>query len=196
MPDTAAAVTAPEQAAEAPLYLTRQEAAEAFKVSLPTLDRWIRDGGDRFIAERGGNGQAYQIDAGKLRAYLDAREVEEAEAARQRQEKIRQFELSLLGGEAAGESGLTADQRIKLHQEQLLAMKVRRERGELVEVARAEKAYERRMQLVADFMASMPDNLARRLNWDAATTEACAEAVDAFREGLAQMLMNENFLDD
>jgi len=196
MPDNAAAVTAPVEAAEAPLTLTREEAAEAFKVSLPTLDRWIRDGGDRFVVERGGNGRPYQIDPVKLRTYLEARETEEAEAARKRNERIAQLQMELIGGAVDGDDRLTADQKIKAHQAELLAVKLRQTRGELVEVARAERALERRLKFVADFMARMPDTLARRLNWDAATTELCAAEVSTFCEHLANELMHGDFLAD
>jgi phage terminase Nu1 subunit (DNA packaging protein) len=199
MPIAGEAASAGDEAEEAPIFLTREEAAALHKVSLPTLDRWIRSGGEQFVAEWGGNGRPYKIDPEKLRAWRECRATEEADEERRRQARLAQMEMELVGGNAGegGASGgmLSAEQRIKLWQEQLLANKVRRERGELVEVGRAEQAYENRLKLVADFLRGLPDVLARRLGWDAETTAACAESVEAIQERLARMLMEERFLD-
>jgi excisionase family DNA binding protein len=185
------------------LFLTREEAAELHKVSLPTIDRWIKSGGDAFVAEHGGNGRAYRIDAEKLKAWRECRAIEEQKEAEQRRALLAQHELALTGG-ATGPGGaagtasagaLSADQRIKLWQEQLLQNKLRRERGELVEAALAEHAYEERMKLVVDFLRGLPDVMQRRLGWDAATTEICAEVVEGIQENLARMLMEEGLLD-
>jgi len=186
-----------------PLYLSREEAAELHKVSLPTVDRWIKSGGDAFIAEHGGNGRPYKIDADRLKAWRECRLAEEAAAQTKRHALLQQHELALIGGAtgpgaadgSASTGGLSADQRIKLWQEQLLQNKLRRERGELVEADQAERAYEERMKLIVDFLRGLPDVLARRLAWDAATTEICAEVVEGIQENLARMLMEESLLD-
>lgn len=189
------ALTAAEETAEA-ILLTRDEAAALHRVSLPTIDRWIRAGGDQCVIEWGSNGRPYQIDPEKLKAWRECRAAEAEDADRRRQERLKQMEMDLLGGTpGGGEMSLSAEQRIKLWQEQLLANKVRRERGELVEVGRAEQAYEARIKLVADFLRGLPDVLARRLGWDPETTAACAETVEAAQERLARMLMEERFLD-
>lgn len=184
------------------LYLTREEAADLHKVSLPTIDRWIRSGGDQFVEEHGGNGKPYRIDADRLRAWRECIAVEEAEEAKRRQALLAQHELALAGGAngsgaqdgTASTGGLSADQRIKLWQEQLLQNKLRRERGELVEAAAAEREYEERMKLVADFLKGLPDVLARRLGWDADTTGMCEQVVEGLQEKLARMLMEETLL--
>ena len=117
------------------LYLSREEAAELHKVSLPTIDRWIKIGGDQFVTEAGGNGRPYKIDAERLRAWRECRAVEEKEDEQKRRQLLAQHELALVGGAtgdgaATGQgstSGLSADQRIKLWQEQLLQNKVRQQ---------------------------------------------------------------------
>lgn len=184
------------------LYLTREEAAELHKVSLPTIDRWIKLGGDQFVAEAGGNGRAYKIDAERLRAWRECRVIEEQEEEKKRRALLQQHELALVGGQtgeggqtgAASSGGLSADQRIKLWQEQLLQNKLRRERAELVETAAAERAYEEHMKLVADFLKGLPDVLARRLGWDPTTTQICEQTVEGLQEKLARMLMEEGLL--
>jgi excisionase family DNA binding protein len=178
-----------------PLLLSREEAAETFSVSLPTVDRWIRSGGDSFVAEYGGNGRPYRIDAAKLKAWREGRVAEEAEIERQRQARRQQLEMELTGGAVgAAESELSAEQRLKVWQSELMADKLRRERGELVEVSRAEQAYEERLKLIADFLRSLPDALGRRLGWDVETTMLCAETIEGLQERVARMLIDERFL--
>jgi hypothetical protein len=181
---------------EEPLHLTREEAASAIGVSLPTMDRLIRAGGDRFVVEVGSNGRPYKIDAAKLKAYRQERVEEDAAAELRHKERLRQVEMDLLGGEALGESGLSAEQRKKVWDEQLTLNKLRRERGELVELSRAERAYERRIMYVNQFMIGLPDTLARLLNWDPATTKVCVEQMETIRRTLALELSERNFLDD
>jgi excisionase family DNA binding protein len=180
-----------------PLILSREEAARVMGVSLPTIDKWIRDDGTAFVEEFGGNGRPYRINAEKLKAWRDGRVIEEEKAEEKRRELLNQLEIQFTGGAVSpGESGgLTADHRIKLLNEQLLHHKVRRERGELVEASRAELAHETRLKLVADFLRGLPDVLARRMSWDPNTTKACAEQIEGLQERLARTLMEERFLD-
>lgn len=187
-----------------PVYLSRDEAAQVFNVSLPTIDRWIREAGDRdghaFVVEFGGNGRPYRIDATKIRSWREGRVAGEQEEERRRKEMLAQLEMDLLGGEVApGEAGgnaLTVDQRTKLWNEQIILNKLRREREELVERSRAEAAAERRLKFLADFFKGLPDILARRLGWDAAVTAECAAQVEVVQERLARMLIDGDHLDD
>lgn len=185
----------PAGAGTDPIHLTRDEVARLYDKSLPTVDRWIADGGDQFVVEHGGQGKPYKIDAAKLRDYLTGVAQREAEAANRRREQIAQLEISLVGGAARGDGPagevLTSEQRIKLWQEQLLANKLRRERGELLAVEDVERAYENRMKLVAEFLRSLPDMLAKQLGWDGTTTEACADKVEALQNGLADLMMRD-----
>jgi hypothetical protein len=166
-------------------------------VSLPTIDRWIKDSGTAFVEQFGGNGRAYQIDARKLRAWREGRILEEKHAEERRQQQLSQMELTFSGGAApAGEGvALTVDHRKKLIEEQLALLKLQQQRGELVEISRVELAHETRMKLVADFLRGLPDNLARKLAWDVEATKACAEAIEGMQEILARSLMETQFLD-
>jgi hypothetical protein len=181
---------------EEPLYLTREEAAQAVNVSLPTMDRMIRAAGDLFVVEYGSNGRPYKIDAAKLKAYRSQREAEDAAAEERHKERVRQVELELIGGEARGESTLNAEQRKKVWDEQLTLNKLRQQRGELVELSRAEHAYERRIMYINQFMIGLPDTLARLLNWDSNTTKVCTEQMETIRRTLALELSERSFLDD
>jgi hypothetical protein len=181
-------------AAAETVYLTREETAKAFNTSVITLDKWIEDGGDRFVVQYGGNGRPYQIDPLKLKDYLQAREAEERDREETKRKAIAQLELDAVGGETWGgaDQGLTTDQRKALWQEQILLNKVRKERGELVEAGAAEREYELRISLIGDFMRGMPDALAKRLGWDGETIAACRSMVDAMQERLARRLMRED----
>lgn len=178
-----------------PIYLTRDDVVRIYGKSPPTVDRWISDGGDQFVVEHGGQGKPYKIDAQKLKDYLDGIAQREAEDANRRRAMIAQLEIGLVGGAVRGDGPageiLTSEQRIKLWQEQLLANKLRRERGELLAVEDVERAYENRMKLVAEFLRSLPDMLAKQLGWDGATTEACADKVEALQNGLADLMMKD-----
>jgi hypothetical protein len=181
-------------AAAETVYLTREETAKAFNTSVITLDKWIEDGGDRFVVQYGGNGRPYQIDPLRLKDYLRAREIEERERDEAKRKAIAQLELDAVGGEnwAGDNQGLTTEQRRALWQEQILLNKVRKERGELVEAVAVEREYEIRISLIADFMRGMPDAMAKRLGWDGETLAACRSMVDAMQERLARRLMRED----
>lgn len=183
-----------------PLYLNREEAAQAIGKSLPYLDKLIREAGSHFVHQMGGNGVPYQIDAAKLTAYLTSRAVAEEEEAQRRAQRVTQMEIELTGGSAnlGGGDGavLAVDHRLKLWNEQKVLDGLRKSRGELVEVAAAEQAHERRLKFIAAFLRGLPDILGRRLNWDPETVIECADAVEAVQERLARELMEGRFLDD
>ncbi len=183
-----------------PLYLNREQAAEAIGVTPPTLDKLIRRAGEHFVHKRGSNGDPYQIDSDKLKAFVLAERLAEDEEKQRNRERVQQMEIELTGGSSVAGSengaGLAVDHRLKLLNEARLSDAIRKERGELVEVARAEQAHERRLRFIADFLRSLPDILGRRLNWDAATVVECADTVEAVQERLARELMEARFLDD
>lgn len=112
--------------------------------SEPTLRKWIAAQPDReWIIKRGSNGDAYEIDMPAAIAAFRAEEEDRTKAARERAEQIRQLGLDLgLGGEGDMPAvGLSIEERKKLLEEELVAIKIGQARGELVKRASVEAAF-------------------------------------------------------
>lgn len=113
--------------------------------SEPTLRKWIASQPDQdWILKRGSNGDAYEIDIAGAIAAFQAQEEEKAQAARERADQIRQMALDLgVGSGAVGQSAveLSIAERRQLLEEELVAIKLSRARGELVSYASACAAF-------------------------------------------------------
>lgn len=111
--------------------------------SEPTLRKLIRDHPDFPVILTGKNGSAYEIDVRAAVAWLKAREEKEREALRARGEEVRQVVLDLLGEDAAAASaqpGMSALERKQALEEELIAIKVRERRRELIRRDSVEQA--------------------------------------------------------
>lgn len=111
--------------------------------SEPTLRKWIAAEPDQpWILKRGKNGDAYEIDlAGAVAAFQENEEAR-TQAARERADSIRQFGLELgLGGREEHAVGLSIAERKQLLEEELVAIKIAKERRELVERASVAAAF-------------------------------------------------------
>lgn len=110
--------------------------------SEPTMRGLIRDNPD-FPAKVGTNGKSYEIDVRAAIAWLQEREAKRVEAQRAHAEQVVQLGLELLGEGAAADVsqvGLSAEERRKLLEEELYAIKVAERRGELIRKADVEAA--------------------------------------------------------
>lgn len=170
---------------------SREETARVLGLSLPTFDR-MRHKGLPFRRE-GKNGRAYGYYLPEVHAWTTGKQVEEEEEKQRREKEQAQAEMALLGGQATDErSGLTAEQRKKLYETELVEMKVRRERGELVD---ANALFARDEQVLGDlakFLQSLPEAIGRELELDLGVIGALQEKIDKYQEELARKLMNNN----
>lgn len=103
--------------------------------SEPTLRKWIAAQPDQdWIIKRGSNGDAYEIDiAGAVQAFRAEEEIK-AQAARERAVSIRQIAMDLGINDRGGEDdvALSIAERRQLLEEEVVAIKLSRLRGELV----------------------------------------------------------------
>lgn len=113
--------------------------------SAPTLRAWLRELPDEtpWIVKRGAKGDAYELELDEAAKAFQAREAERVEAERLRAEAVKQLGLDLgLGGGAADEAvGLSIAERKQLLEEELVAIKIAKERRELVPRASVEAAF-------------------------------------------------------
>jgi hypothetical protein len=112
--------------------------------SEPTLRKWIAAEPDQaWIIKRGSNGDAYEIEIEAAAGAFRAREEARSQEARDRAEQIKQLGLDLgLGGSSTdGPVGLSIAERKQLLEEELVAIKIAKERRELVPRASVEAAF-------------------------------------------------------
>lgn len=105
--------------------------------SEPTLRKWIAAEPDQaWILKRGKSGDSYEIDLSGAIAAFRAREEASAAEARKRSEAIKQFAMDLgIGGGEDSSAGLSIAERKQLLEEELIAIKLAKLRGELVDFA-------------------------------------------------------------
>ena len=140
-------------------------AAVAGMPSEPTLRKLIKDNPDFPVISVGKKGSNYEIDVEGAIAWLQAHEEQRREAERQRSEQVKQFALDLLGPDAAVSNeavGLSPAERKALLEEELVAMKVRERRGELVRKASVEAAFAAMMDLINQQRRGVSARLAKR----------------------------------
>lgn len=143
------------------------EFASILSVSEPTLRKKLPDAPEGIIIKRGTHGDAYEIDPAAGVKWWLALKAEEDTAARARREQIGAFQLSLLGDDAAlsdaDVGGISASDQLAALQAELAAIKLGKERGELV---RADDVLARQSEFMIklrDTLIGLPVRLARRV---------------------------------
>ncbi|KEZ00619.1 hypothetical protein AI27_17925 [Sphingomonas sp. BHC-A] len=124
----------------------------------------IRDYPDFPIIERGTNGRSYVIDFDDAWAFIKGLRDNEEREQRARADEVRQYGLSLLGGEAMAQTqvGLSPTEHRTIMENELLATKLAEKRGDLIHKASVEEALG---ELVAWFQqqgTSLSARLAKR----------------------------------
>lgn len=134
--------------------------------SEPTLRKMIAEHSEFPVVSRGKNGVAYEFDLVEAANFVRLIRENEELAARARSEEIRQLGLELLGEQAAMDQqrvGLSPTERKVLIEEELLAIKLAKERGELVWKASVESAVGGVLSLLNQRMRSFSARLAKRM---------------------------------
>jgi hypothetical protein len=137
-------------------------------VSVPTLRSRLADAPDGVILSRGKNGESYKIDPRAGVAWWKSLAAAAEAERNERIEKIQSLQLELLGDDTALGSheidGLTpAEQNAQLAAE-LTALKLGRERGELVRASDVEAAAGSFMMVIKDRYTTMVDRLRKRVD--------------------------------
>jgi len=111
--------------------------------SEPTLKKLLAEHDDFPVLKRGDRGVGYEFDLGASFQFVRDLQAREEEAARERASQVRQFALGLLGGQSLStptEVGLSAAERKAVLEEELFAIKVATQRGQLIDKASVEQA--------------------------------------------------------
>jgi hypothetical protein len=142
------------------------EFASIIRVSEPTLRKRLPDAPEGVILSRGKNGESYEIDPVAGVAWWKSLAAE-AEAQRQsRAGLIQSMQLQLLGDDTAVSDhevdGLTPVEVAAQINAELAAIKLGRERGELVRAIDVEATATAFMLLVKDKFTTITDRLRKR----------------------------------
>jgi hypothetical protein len=142
------------------------EFAGLIAVSEPTLRKRLPDAPEGVILSRGKNGESYKIDPRAGVAWWQSMAAT-AEAERQaRIEQIQSLQMELLGDDAAlgghEVDGLTPSEQAAQLNAELTALKLGRERGELVRAIDVEATATAFMLLVKERFTTITDRLRKR----------------------------------
>lgn len=160
--------------------------------SEPTLRKWIAAEPDQaWIIKRGTNGDAYEIDIpGAVEAFR-LQEEEKALLARQRAESIRQLAMDLGIGAAGDDRSsveLSIAERRQLLEEEVVAIKLSKLRGELVPYASAQAAFGDVLVKVSQRMRTVSARLAKRVDLTREHIAAIDRLMEADAAELASMM--------
>ena len=168
--------------------LNKRQIAEAFGVSVPTVDSWVARGCP--VVEVGDKGAAYKFDLEAVRRWRDAElgrlKVEQEVTAA----AIRgmQAELDLAGGGDPKIEALPFKHRLDFYKSEQQRMDLARQRGFLCETAKVRQDYARTLAYLRDRLQSLPDFLERRCALEPAVVDEIIEAVSQWQEELARAL--------
>ncbi len=155
-----------------------------------TLRQLIRENDDFPVIEHGKNGVGYKIDFTLALGWLKARRDKEQEAARERANQIRQFglELGLDAGEHAVQAGLSIAERKHLLEEELVAIKIAKQRGELVRKDEVDAAFADVLLVLAERQSSFTARLAKKVDLPRDVQIAIDRQIDSDRAELARLM--------
>lgn len=134
--------------------------------SEPTLRKLIDENPDFPLLSRGRNGVAYEMDLAAAISFIKGLEAKKEEERRASADQVKQLGLALLGEDAASDlaqAALSATERKAMLEGELFAIRVGRERGELVRKASMEAAVGAVFQLLNSKMRSLPARLSKRM---------------------------------
>ncbi len=166
--------------------------------SEPTLRRLIKENPD-FPANPGTNGQAYEIDVSAGIAWLKERDAKRVQSERDHAAQVRQLGLELLGDSSAADVsqvGISAEERRKLLEEELYAIKVAEKRGELIRKADIEATISDVLVADARRRSSFMTRLAKRVSLTREQLAAAEELMDFDRRQFAAALKGLTESDD
>ncbi|MBF0251892.1 MAG: hypothetical protein HQL35_14820 [Alphaproteobacteria bacterium] len=186
------------------VFLSKDDVARSWGVSLPTVDKWLGDIKSRLASDQGwagcpvvtwgGNGKAYEIDADKLRLWRDsvADAERRAEEARRSHIDAVQRTLDLEGGDVSGEAKLPMAVRKEMAGTILAEARAMRERGQLVDAKTVQAEFERVFQYLASQLQGLADHLQRECDLPAVAAALIHERTLEWQGELARKLMKSD----
>lgn len=148
-------------------------------VSATTLSKWAREQSDFPVAERGSNGRAYQFDAAAVQAWIDNHKAEADAEAEARQAQLALWRADMYGDDPNPEHRpLTASERKAEAEAALAEDKVRRLRGELVELAPLEVCLTQALVELRNALSQVAAEVAREHGLPRETRIAMQNAVE------------------
>ena len=157
--------------------MTREELAQAFATSLPTVSDWINKGMP--VQQQGGPGKAYELRLSHCWAWrqaVKAREDLRSESVKRAQAAMR---LALVGGES-GDSLEALDPRTRkeIIQVQMMHEAFDKERNRLLAREDVETTLDELLALVRDTLDSAPDRIERKTGIPPKVVDVMVEICD------------------
>lgn len=141
------------------VHVNKQELAELFAISVPTVDSWIKAGCP--VEQRGTHGKPYVFDVSKVADWRQQVEERERAAQIEREGKLQVLQLNLLPAPEVPSGGMTQKDRREAIQTALLEDRLRRERREVIPRDEVRADYEAVFQLLRQRLTSVHTVLAR-----------------------------------
>lgn len=158
----------PSAAAPAPRYGKLADLTAMGFASEPTLRKWLAAEPDQpWILKRGKNGDAYELDLVGAHQAWAAREEAAAQAARQRAASISQLamDLGITSKDQAPGLELSISERRQLLEEEIVAMKLSKLRGELVDRLGVEVAIGDMLVMFRQRLQTFGGRLAKKMDF-------------------------------
>lgn len=158
--------------------------------SEPTLRKMIvADPDFAGIIKRGSNGDAYEIDLRVAAEYVIGLEQRKRDAEIERQQQLAQLGLDLGLGKAADQpAGMTIADRKALLEEEIVAVKLGKLRGEIIHKASVEAALSAFLIKLAQQMSTFGSRLAKRADVSRATQIEIDRLIEADQAALARWM--------
>lgn len=163
--------------------LQKNEVAQFFGVSIPTIDAWLRQGMPAM--SEGANGRAWEFRAAHVWAWREAQRAEEETRSEEARAAIEAMRLRLVDGKA-GDSirALPPKERRDLYEVELAHRKLMAESNSLIERQVVRELLEDLFSLFRDGVTAHSDRLER----DGALKGEQIELVDQYGEELLEQL--------
>lgn len=136
--------------------LNRDQLARAMGTSVVTISKWVDEGMP--VAQRGGNGQAYQFVYSHCRAWRLWRDGKDQQERREKDDRARQFSMEWLGDdEGRADQMLTPKQVKEWSEAELIRNRAAEQRGELVRSAQMQDVLDRVLVSFRTAVMNLPD---------------------------------------
>ncbi|MBB4277037.1 terminase small subunit [Rhizobium mongolense] len=173
--------------------MTREELADAFATSLPTITEWMNKGMP--VKDRGGQGKPYQLQLSHCWAWRQAWKASEDLRSDQVKKAQAAMRLALVGG-STGDSLEALDPKTR---REILAVQIeqerfQRERNELLKREDVAEMLDNLFSMIRDSMESAPDRIERKETLPPKVTsdlvEICDEIVAETARRIAEFWSN------
>ncbi len=174
------------------------ELADVLRVSTNTLREVVRKAADFPVVARGSNGVAYEFDLDDVVAWWRANDERVESEKADRRGQLDLWRSEIFGDRADDDRaapGLTATERRAEFEAQLMADKLRRQRGETIERATLERIVAAAVAEVRNGMLQVPAEFAKRRSLDREARIELESMIERRLDNLADRLGDVGFYD-